>query len=190
MRLFDLFTSGKSDGVSEQPKSFGEALAISFAILCHDDEVVAKKIDDCIADTEAYCKREAEAFDERGLEYNEEAAPWLQLIAAVNAAEDAGYFYELDWKDGAEEFREVLKAVLAAHQIEFSLERLTFAANKTIPDWAAQFNQYAGQSGMTIYYIDIDSDSYVIGAANLFDYARAAEIGGSVGIKISSRFED
>lgn len=189
MKLFDLLTSGKSDDKSEQPKSFGEALALSFAILCHDDKAVAAEIAACIADTKAYCEKQADAYDERGLEYDEEAVPWLQLIAAVNAAEEADYLCELDWKEEADEFRAALEEILAAHQIEFSLERLDFDENKNIPDWAEQFNQYAGQSGITVYYIDIDSDSYVIGAARIADYARAAEIASSVGIKISSRFE-
>lgn len=188
MKFIDLFTSRKSNDELAMPKSFGEVLLLSFEILCRGDERVKAEIAECLADTEAYCAKWEEAFDERGLEYDGEAEPWLQLIAAVNAAENENHLCELDWKDDADSFREVLEDTLKANGITFSLERLNFDENKNIPDWAAQFNQYAGQSGITIYYIDIDSDSYVIGAATIADYARAAEIAGSVGIKVSSRF--
>lgn len=188
MRLIDLFTSYKK-GEIESPKSFSETLTLSFDILCHGDKEVAAEVAQCIADTKCYCEERAQEFDDRGLVYNENAEPWLQLIAAVNSAESKNYLIELDYKEKASGFREAVENILSANCIQFSLERLTFDEGKNIPDWAAQFNQYAGQSGITIYYIDIDSDSYVIGAAEIADYARAAEIASGAGIKISSRFD-
>ena len=187
MRLIDLFTSGKSGG-TEPPKSFGEALTLSFDILCHGDREVAAEVAQCIADTKSYCEKNAGEFDKRGLVYNEDAEPWLQLIAAVNFALSKHYLFELDFKEGASEFRSALGNILKANGIDFSLERLTFDENKNIPGWVAQFNEYAGQSGITIYCIDIDSDSYVTGAAKIAEYACAAEIASSAGIKVSSGF--
>lgn len=185
MNLFDFFTGGSKDN-AKTDLSFGEALTGSFAILCHGDPAVMDEITACLSDTKAYCETRQDAFDERGLTYNTEAEAWLQLIAAVEAAEGKGYLCERDWKEEAEEFRWALEKILRVNGLTFSTERLTFDATKRIPDWAAQFNQYAGQSGITLYFIDIDSDSYVMGAAEIADYACAAEMAGSVGIRITA----
>ena len=189
MRLIDLFhlDSVPAPEEPESPKTFGEALLFSFSVLCHGDKAVEAKMTECLADTKAYCEAHEEAYDERDLKYNEEAAPWLQLIAAVDAAIEADYLCELDWKDDAEEFRSALEEIIRNNGIVFSLKNLSFVREKNIPDWVAQFNECAGQSGITVYGIDIDSDSYVLGAAHLADYAQAAETAGEVGIRITSR---
>ena len=188
MKLFDLLT-GSTASAPKIEWRFSEALTEVFATLCHGDPSVTDEIAACLSDTKTYCETHKEAFDERGLTYNADAETWLQLIAAVDAAGNAGYLWELDWKEGSEKFRSALEAVLQASGLTFSTERLAFDGTKNIPDWAAQFNQYAGQSGITLYFIDIDSDSYVMGTALMADYASAAEIASSVGIHISSRPE-
>lgn len=189
MRLMDLFhlNSDPAQEEPESPKSFGEALLLSFSILCRGDKAIEAKITECLADTKAYYEAHEKAYDERGLQYNQEAEPWLQLIAAVDAAIEAEYLRELDWKGDAEEFRSALEEMLKVSGIPFSLKNLSFVREKNIPDWVAQFNEYAGQSGITVYGIDIDSDSYVLGAAYLADYAQAAETAGNVGIRVTSR---
>ena len=189
MRLIDLFHLDNDTGKEEPetPKTFGEALLFAFGMLCREDESVLTEIRRCLTDTKAYCEAHMEAFDERGLQYNEEAEPWLQLIAAVDAAIENRYLWELDWKADADKFRSATEALLQRSGIVFSLKQLSFDPSKNIPDWVAQFNEYAGQSGITVYGIDIDSDSYVIGAAHIADYAQAAETAGEVGIRVTSR---
>ncbi len=139
-----------------------------------------------IADTENYCEVHKETYDARGLHYNKDAERWLQLIAATEAAMQARYLRELDGKGDAAAFRSACFSL-------FSLKNLSFDpvnqidGKKDIPDWIARFNEYAGQSGITVYAVDIDSNSYVIGAAPIADYAQAAETAGEVGIRITSR---
>lgn len=174
---------------AEKQASFGETLSEVFVILSHGDPAVKEAITECLRDTEAYCRAHAEAFEARGLTYREDAVPWLQFIAAVNAMAEKGYVDELDAKDSSDAFRAAAQKVLTANHLTFSLERLVFDEAKAIPDWLAQGNEYAGQSGITWYVLDIDSDSYILGAAELADYACAAELAGRVGISVAAWLE-
>ena len=195
MRLTDLFhlDNGRAEQTPETPKTFGEALLFSFSVLCRGDKAVEETIRQCLADTENYCEVHKETYDARGLHYNKDAERWLQLIAATEAAMQARYLRELDGKGDAAAFRSALGEVLERSGIVFSLKNLSFDpvnqidGKKDIPDWIARFNEYAGQSGITVYAVDIDSNSYVIGAAPIADYAQAAETAGEVGIRITSR---
>ena len=182
MKLWDLLTGG-----CEAPPvpSFEEALTEIFTLLCHGDRAVSGEISDCLRDTQAYCQTHIALFDRRGLQYNPSAEPWLQWIAAVDAALAAGCLTELDPSGGEAAFRAAVSRVLQVNHITFSLERLTFDSRQKIPGWAAHFNEYAGQSGITLYAIDIDSNSYVMGAAELADYAAAADMAERVGIPLS-----
>lgn len=182
MRIFDCLKK-KNNNIDD----FGLNLTAAFGILCHGDKKVMSEIKDCMSDTAAYYKLHQDEFEDRDLEYSPGSERWLQLIAAVNAMEDAGYATELDYKEDADEFAAALAAILGSNHIQFSLKNLKFDPEKSIPDWVAQFNEYAGQSGITIYSIDIDSDSYVLGTAKISDYAEAADIAGNAGIRISCR---
>lgn len=174
---------------AEKQADFGETLLEVFGILSHGDPAVKEAITECLRDTEAYCRAHTEAFEARGLTYREDAKTWLQFIAAVNAMAEKGYVDELDAKEGSDAFRSAAQKVLAANHLTFSLERLVFDEAKDIPDWLAHGNEYAGQSGITWYVLDIDSDSYILGAADIADYARAAELAGRVGISVAAGLE-
>lgn len=182
MKLWDLLTGG-----SETPPvlPFDQALTEIFTLLCHGNRAVANEIADCLRDTQAYCQTHNALFDRRGLRYNPSAEPWLQWIAAADAALSAGYLTELAADSGEAAFRAAVSRVLQTNHISFSLERITFDSRQKIPGWAAHFNEYAGQSGITLYAIDTDSDSYVMGAAELADYAAAADMAERVGIPLS-----
>lgn len=175
--------------INDNTDNFCLNLTAAFKILSHGDEAVMSKINDCLSDTAVYYQSHQDDFEARGLNYAPDGEKWLQLIAAVDAMEHAGYLAELDWKEEACEFESALADLLAANDIEFSLDKINFSPEKDIPNRTAQFNEYAGQSGITIYYIDIDSDSYVLGAAEISDYAEAADIAAAEGINISCRLK-
>lgn len=190
MRLADLFHVNQEPIEQEEPehpRTFGEALGQAFDILCRGDQTVAQNIADCLADTKGYCAGREQALDARGLVYREEAEPWLQFIAAVSAAEQAGYLCEIDRRADEDTFRKALEKILKAAGIVFSLRNLPFERINNIPGRIAQFNEYAGQSGITIYCLDTESGCFVLGAARIADYAEAAQIAAEAGIRITSR---
>lgn len=184
MGIFNLFNKKK------QTDDFDTCLLCVFEILSHNDNGVMDKIRACLSNTEGYFEEHAEDFDERGMEYSPEAEKWIKFIAAVDALECAGYAAELDYNEDSEEFASALEDILEANGIEFSLKNMKFSPEKGIPDMMAHFNEYAGQSGITVMLIDIDSDSYVLCAAEIADYAEAAETASRVGVYISCRREN
>ena len=187
MGIFNFFKEKLNK--KKQTDDFDTCLLEVFEILSHNDDEVMNAVRACLSDTEGYFNEHENDFDERGMEYSPEAEKWIKFIAAVNALECAGYAAELDHKAETEDFAAALEDVLDASGIEFSLKNIEFAPEKSIPDCAAQFNEYAGQSGITVMFIDIDSDCYVMCAAQIADYAEAAEIASRIGVYISCREE-
>lgn len=166
---------------------FDKVLAYIFSRFSHNDKSVIDDVKSCINDTKGYYNAHIDEFDCRGTNYSDEGIKWIRLIAAVNSLEKAGYAIELDHNATVDEFSSALSALLIKNGITFSLKNISFDPQKNIPDWTAQFNEYAGQSGITLYFIDIDSDSYVMSAAMICDYAEAADAASMVGIVIKSR---
>ena len=64
---------------------------------------------------------------------------------------------------------------------------MRFDPHKNLDAWARQFNEYAGQSGITLCFIDLYGDSRIMGVARMADYAEAAEIAGYAGVTVTSR---
>ncbi len=189
VKLMDLFRPERTDADDErdEPMNPADALVSAFARLTRGDAAVLSDISECLADTAGYFSSRKEMLDGRGLRYSAEAEPWLCVVAAVGSALKSGYLQELRTDCTADAFVSALTMALAAAKIEFSPHRLVFDPQKDIGAWAAQFNEYAGQSGITLYFVELYGESRVMGAARLVDYAEAAESAGFAGVKITSR---
>lgn len=193
MRLFDLFFSGNFSGNSESsaakesPLAPAQAAKTAFEKLTGGKGAIAEAVRSCASDTEAYFRTHPAILARRGMHYSPEAEPWLLVIAAVEAAEDNGFLRELDAGCPAEEFTAALQAVLAGRGIEFSLKNILFDSKMNLTAWVERFNEYAGQSGITLYFVDLYGSRAPMGASTIADYAEAAEIAGSAGIAITSR---
>lgn len=173
----------------EEPMSSTEALSTAFGILTRHDTVVADAIAECLTDTEAYCLTHNDILERRGLCYAEEAVPWLRVIAAVESAVKQGYLRELKGDCEPDSFAAEVRKSLVAAGIDYPVDGIRFDNAKSLAAWARQFNEYAGQSGITLCFVDLYGDDRVMGAARIADYAEAAEIAGYAGVKITSRPE-
>lgn len=189
MKLTELFHLEQQEkpAVPEEPMRPQEALSAAFGLLTRNDITVLKTLDECFADTQKFCLAHMDMLDRRGLQYSDEAAPWLRVIAAVGAALEQGYLRELHADCRPEEFTDALKALLVTEKIVFSTDRMRFDPHKNLDAWARQFNEYAGQSGITLCFIDLYGDSRIMGVARMADYAEAAEIAGYAGVTVTSR---
>ncbi|MDD6396170.1 MAG: hypothetical protein PUB37_08360 [Firmicutes bacterium] len=188
MEIFNFFKETLNK--KKPTDDFDTCLLQVFDILSHKDKYVMGEIRACLNDTCGYFEKHISDFDSRDITYSTEAEKWIKFVAAVDALERAGYAAELDCNKGAYEFAEALKAVLKSNGTDFSLKNMKFDPKKSIPELMAQFNEYAGQSGLTIMLIDIYSDCYVICAAEIAAYAEAAEIASRIGVYISCRYEN
>ncbi len=191
IKLIDLFhiEMAGEPAAAQEPMKPDEALKAAFGILTRQDQSVASEIDECIADTNGFYASRQDILDRRNMKYSPEAEPWLCVIATVEAAAGRGFLRELNADCTAGEFAIALKAVLKAAEIDFSPDRLTFDTQKSLAAWTRQFNEYAGQSGITLYFVDLYSENKVMGAAGISDYAEAAEIAGFAGVRINCRPE-
>lgn len=187
MNLFHRKPNETQQEYPHQVPSFDNCLMGAIHLLCRGDSAVMNGLRSCLDDTAGYCRTHTDRLDKRGLQYVPEAEAWLQLVAAVELLLNGGYAVELAENADANAFGTALEAILDRNGTPFSLDRLTFDPQKNIPDWTVQFNEYAGQSGITLYAIDIDSGSFVLGAAHMADYALAADIASEAGIRIVSR---
>ena len=189
MKLIDLFLGGENQAKSfpDEPMNPADALKKSFGLLSGGNEKVTATIADCLSDTRKYYSSHSEWLEKHGLQYSAEAEPWLCVIAAVESCVANGLLHELKSDCTADEFITALKAALRSAGIVFSPANLTFDSQKSLAAWTRQFNEYAGQSGITLYFVDLYSEELVMGAALIADYAEAAETAGFAGLKITSR---
>lgn len=189
MKLIDLFSlpNDKENAVPDEPIAPSDALMEVFDILTRGDKHVASAISACIADTEGYYASREEILDRHGLRYSPEAAPWLCVVAAVDAATQRGYLAELRPDCSPDDFIASLRGLLASADLTFSPDRLRLDPKKGLSGWIARFNEYAGQSGITLYGIEMYNGNPVIGAAGIADYAEAAETAGFAGVQITCR---
>ena len=189
MRLIDLFFSRDEETESAPAATYEETLLRVFAMLCGGDETVRQSIAACLADTAGYCAAHAPLFDARGLTYRPEGAPWLQWVAAAEAARQAGYLRELPPDADGAAFARTMKEALDARGLVCPLppESMNFTRLPSVPTRIEAFNQYAGQAGVTLYTADIDSGCYLLGAARIADYALAADAAARFGLRITSR---
>ena len=189
MKLTELFHLNEAppEVIQEQPVAPEQALNEAFALLTHGNGAVARAISDCVSDTGKYFSARGEILERHGLEYSTEAEPWLRVIAAVEACMAEGFLRELPHDCSPAAFSDAVRESLSASGITFSLDRLDFDAQKNLAAWTRLFNEYAGQSGITLYFVELYGEGAVMGAAGIADYAGAAEIAGFAGVKITCR---
>ncbi len=189
MKLIELLLSGGDlpETAAEEFMQPSEALKTSFGMLTCQNEAVAADIAGCLADTRDYFSSRGELLDRFGLKYSSEAEPWLCVIAAVGSAVTEGYMRLMDAGCSADEFTSALREVLRAAGMVFSFDRLCFDPKKDLASWAALFNEYAGQSGITLYFIDLYGEAAAMGASRIADYAEAAGIAALAGLKVTCR---
>ncbi|MBQ9901093.1 MAG: hypothetical protein IJM51_01715 [Clostridia bacterium] len=173
--------------IQEEPIAPEDALRTVFGLLTQGNEAVAGAVSDCIADTRGYFSAREDILEGRGLQYSPEAEPWLRVIAAAEACEERGFLVRLDAGCSPAAFTEAVRKVLKASGIVFSVDRLVFDKEKNLAAWTGLFNEYAGQSGITLYFVELYGEGAVMGVSEIADYAEAAETAGFAGLKITCR---
>lgn len=192
MKLTELFHLSETEpAVAPEEMPPEEALRSAFSLLTRGNETgakaVADAISDCLEDTRRYYAAREEILEQRGLQYSTEAEPWLCVIAAAEACVAEGFLIELPSDCSSVDFVRAVKALLKASGIDFSTDRLNFDTQKNLAAWAGLFNEYAGQSGLTLFFVELYDDRAAMGVCPIADYAEAAETAGLAGVKITCR---
>lgn len=191
IKLTELFSARRTEEMPESVETLDpeQALITSFGILTRGNGYVISNIAECLADTEKFYSAHEDILTRREMKYSPEVKPWLCVIAAVEASAEKGFMREIGVDCTADEFGDALKTVLEAAGIRFSDSVLVPDRQKSLTAWVRQFNQYAGQFGVTLYFVDLYGENLAMGAAGMSDYAEAAEIAGFAGVRVTCRPE-
>ena len=127
--------------------------------LLTDNKTVISKLARCFDSTNTYFDENAERYDERYIEVDEEKDE-IVWIAIVDELTESGDVIELDWKEGFEEFTAQMKNLADKNNLELQENRLNRGVN--IPAWCEILDEEWNSQGFCVGAMDIDSDSYVM----------------------------
>ena len=127
--------------------------------LLTDNQTVISKLARYFDSPNTYFDENAERYDERCIEADEEKDK-IVWIAIVDELTESGDVIELDWKEGFEEFTAQMKNWADKNNLELQENRLNSGGN--IPDWCEILDEEWNSQGFCVGAMDIDSDSYVM----------------------------
>ena len=133
------------------------------AIISNNDGLVLEKVKDCLKDTEAYFKKYADVFSERGIEEVDElSSRELQRVALVDILAENLYVCEQDWNDELDDFLYFVGELKETKAQALPLKVEWFNGNGDISEWSAVIDTEWKPFGMCLAAIDIESDCYVL----------------------------
>ncbi len=147
-----------------------DVLQASTLISGNDPEIV-KVMNSALNDPVKYLRTNAEQFEERGIELDDEESldefepEELLFLAMVNELEEHRYAFEFDWKVGPEDFMWGLEQLNNYERIADVMKTVTLNENDNIEAWGREINNALGEKAC-VCYIDIDSDSYPVTILN------------------------
>ena len=127
--------------------------------LLTDNQTVISKLARCFDSPNTYFDENAERYDERCIEADEEKDKII-WIAIVDELIESGDVIELDWKEGFEEFIAQMKNLADNNNLDLQENRLNKGVN--IPAWCEILDEEWNSQGFCVGAMDIDSDSFVM----------------------------
>ena len=156
----------------EQNYSFIAEIA---RLISSDNTQLMEKIDQMLTNPEKYFEENAERYDERFLDIEEDDPDTLMWIGMVDELSEHGYLYSVDWKCEAQDFRWALSQLKSGSVIpEIELDE-----NSDVVKWGEIINN--ALSDYCVCWVDIDSDSYeliIVTAENYDKISATAENNG------------
>ncbi|MBE6902760.1 MAG: hypothetical protein E7478_09815 [Ruminococcaceae bacterium] len=139
------------------------------AIICGGDTAVLSCIEDMLSHPKKYFKRNADRYDDRGIdaeeiedileEGDEEEKAELFWLGMVDELIEGGYVAEVDYKCSAEELMYALQQLKSYSYIAQVCSGFMPDSSGTVASWCRQISD-ASKGTAGIGCIDIDSDSY------------------------------
>ena len=127
--------------------------------LLTDNQTAISKLARCFDSPKTYFDENAERYDERCIEADEEKDK-IVWIAIVDELTESGDVIELDWKEGFEEFIAQMKNLADNNNLDLQENRLNKGVN--IPAWCEILDEEWNSQGFCVGAMDIDSDSFVM----------------------------
>lgn len=144
---------------------------------------LVKELEDCILNTEGYYKSHQEAFEERGMEVDDEEEE-IQWIALVDILEREGYVVECDWSEELEDFLYHVRELNMVRAQGLQVEDTWFEEDGEVTDWLEILDEKWEKENMAMLAFDIDSDSYVIFPCDIEKFEQLEEWAEDAGFRI------
>ena len=124
-----------------------------------DNQTAISKLARCFDSPKTYFDENAERYDERCIEADEEKDK-IVWIAIVDELIESGDVIELDWKEGFEEFIAQMKNLADNNNLDLQENRFNKGGN--ILAWCEILDEEWNSQGFCVGAMDIDSDSFVM----------------------------
>lgn len=134
-------------------------------LISSDDPQLMGKLGKMIANPKEYLEENADRYDERFLDIEEDDPDTLMWIGLVDELSEHGYLYSVDWKCEAVDFKWALSQLKSGNVIpEMELDE-----TEDVVEWGKIINSKLSE--YCICWVDIDSDSYelIIVTAETYD---------------------
>lgn len=148
------------------------------------NQELMKELEECITDTTNYYKSHQEAFEERGMEEDEEKE-WIQWIALVDILERENYVAERDWKDYKEDFLYYIGNLNGIKSKGLKIDSNWLDEDGEITEWLEILDKKWEKEGIAVFAFDIDSDSYVLFPCAIEKFEQLEEWAEEAGFRIA-----
>lgn len=123
-------------------------------LISSDDPQLMEKIGKMVTNSDVYFEENAERYDERFLDVEEDDPDTLMWIGLVDELSEHGYLYSVDWKCEAQDFKWALSQLKSGNVIpDMELDE-----DSDVTEWGDIINKKLPDH--YICWVDIDSDSY------------------------------
>lgn len=135
-------------------------------MVCFNDRNVLCQAEKCIAETESYYKEHQDAYEERGIDPDEDES-FLQWIGCVDLLIRYHYVWECDWKEEKDCFLTQISDLKGRKKFQLNVKSEWLDERRTVPQWCEKLDREWYKEKCAVAAFNIDSDSYVLFVCSL-----------------------
>ncbi|MGV2984806.1 hypothetical protein ACNPNP_14000 [Microbacterium sp. AGC85] len=145
--------------------------------LLDDDAELTASVKQAVDDPDAYYAAHADDLLDRGIESASDIDPWLVIIDGLD---EAGALAYLDWKDGGAQLADALAGLPRIFATGIDLDAVG-DIEADLPTAVAVANGMLDEHGLTLVYLEEDSDAYPLVAVEADDAEQIVALASALG---------
>jgi hypothetical protein len=150
---------------------------IRLCALLDDDAELAASVEQAVDDPAEYYAAHADDLRDRGIESADDVDPWLVMIDGLD---DAGALAYLDWKDSGPQLADALAGLPRIFTTGVDLDAVG-DVEEELPTAVAVVNGMLDEHGLTLVYLEEDSDAYPLVAVAADDAEQIVALASALG---------
>lgn len=179
MGFFDRFKKCDEPQLSEN-----EALKEIFTAISENNSAVTEEVARCLDEPRKFAEEHASDFAERCVNIEKAENSELKWLGCVDILIGNGYAQECDYSCELADLIFSVNGLKSVKALGMEFSEDDFDEDEDITAWCKQIGSKSSESGICIGALDIDSDSYVIFAADPEKLERLKLLGKSAGQRI------